>query len=137
MLSKNLQFFLKLAKAQAVLNRRFDTGLAGLGLNEFIVMTHLTTAPGGRLRPMDLAEKIGLTPSGITRLLRPMEKVGYIRRASDEHDARVSYVVLGSGGTEKYATALENAEHISEQLLGCENNDETSSFSKLLDQISI
>lgn len=136
MLSQNLTFFTKLAKAQTVLSRRFDNSLAGLSLNEFIVMLQLKAAKDGRIRPLDLAEKVGLTPSGITRLLRPMEKVGYIRRQAASHDARISYVVLGRGGADKLETALENAELLADELLEGQRATEVVKLSDILERIA-
>jgi hypothetical protein len=75
--------FLQLAKVSAMLTRRFDAGLGGLSLNEFIILYYLSLAPGIQLRRTDLADKVGLTASGITRLLLPMEKIGLKSRRID------------------------------------------------------
>lgn len=79
------------------MSRRFDAGLGGISLNECIILSSLLQAPENKMRRIDLAEKIGFTPSGITRLLLPMEKIGLVFREKNEHDARVSYVILAPG----------------------------------------
>ena len=79
-ISPSLGFFFNLAKIQAVMARKFDSKLNGLGLNEFIILYNLSLAEGSEMRRIDLAEKIGLTASGITRLLLPMEKIGLVKR---------------------------------------------------------
>ncbi len=39
-----------------------------------MTLYYLERAPGGRLRRVDLAERLGLTASGVTRSLLPLEK---------------------------------------------------------------
>ena len=116
-ISNSVKFFLELSKIQAVMNRRFDNGLGGLGFNEFIILYNLSQAENKQMRRIDLAEKIGLTASGVTRLLLPMEKVGLVLSGSLESDARVRSVQLASGGERKLAEALERAEFLSQEIL--------------------
>lgn len=115
--STSLTFFIQLAKLQAIMSRRFDARLGGLGFNEFLIMLYLDQAADGKMRRIDLAEKVGLTASGITRILLPMEKVGYIKRETNEHDARSSFVLLAPGGKEKLDEGLERAENFMEDLI--------------------
>jgi DNA-binding MarR family transcriptional regulator len=112
-----VEFLLQLAKVNAVLTRKLDARLGGLGFTEFILMHHVSQAEDGRMRRTDLADKLGLTASGVTRLLLPMEKVGLVKREADKHDARVSYVTLGAGGKQKLAEAMERAELFVEEVV--------------------
>jgi DNA-binding MarR family transcriptional regulator len=64
------------------------------------------------LRRVDLADRVGFTASGITRMLAPMEKIGLISRESNERDARVSYVVLAPGGKRLLEESIKTAEHV-------------------------
>ncbi|UUZ55216.1 MarR family transcriptional regulator [Massilia sp. H-1] len=50
--------------------------------------------PGGRIRRVDLAERVSLTASGVTRTLLPLEKIGLVTRQSDPRDARVGFAVI-------------------------------------------
>lgn len=115
-ISLPLRFFLNMAKIQAVLTRRFDAGLGGLGFSDFMILFHLSQAPDEKMRRIDLADKIGLTASGVTRLLAPMEKVGLIKRETNTHDARVSYVMLAPGGRRRFQETLERAELLAEEI---------------------
>ena len=99
--SPALDAVLRLLRAQAHLQNRFAAelgGIHGLSVNELLLLMHLDQAEGGRLRRVDLAERLDMSQSGVTRMLAPMEKVGWVDRAEDRRDARVSYVVLRKAG---------------------------------------
>lgn len=113
-INSTLKFILNLAKAQTIVNRRFDTKLSsyGLGFNDFVILYYLSQAPYEKMRRVDLADKIGFTASGITRMLAPMEKMGLVSRDRNERDARVSYVVLAPGGKRLLEESVKTAEHV-------------------------
>ena len=103
-----VQAWAQLLRAHSALTRRFSTELLtmhGLTLNGYEVLLHLAHAPERRLRRVDLAESVLLTPSGITRLLDGLERAGYVCRATSDEDARVSYAVLTDNGYEKLRDA--------------------------------
>ena len=74
-MSPVVKLFLNLAKTQSILFNRFDRILGGLGFSEFLILYYLGQTKEQKLRRVDLAEKISMTASGVTRLLLPMEKV--------------------------------------------------------------
>lgn len=116
--NQNLKLFLAMARVQALMARRFDSRLGGgLGFSDFVILYYLSQAEGEKLRRIDLAEKVGLTASGITRLLAPMEKIGLIHRESDARDARVSFVLLAPGGKLLLSERIENAERLSSEVI--------------------
>ena len=113
-------FCLRLARANAVLIRRFDSALGsfhGLSFGDFQVLNHLSRAPGGRLRRVDLAERLGLTASGVTRTLLPLEKIGLVERQQDPRDARVAYAAITDTGRELLTNAVTVVDQISKDLL--------------------
>ena len=77
----------------------------GLTINDYEVLLHLAQAPDRMLRRVDLAERVLLTPSGITRLLAGLERAGFVERASCPTDGRVSYAVLTEAGLAKLQAA--------------------------------
>jgi DNA-binding MarR family transcriptional regulator len=98
----------QLLRAHAALTRRFSGELLelhGLTLNDYEVLLHLAHAPDRRLRRIDLAERVLLSPSGVTRLLAGLERAGYVDRATCETDARVTYAVLTDDGYDKLREA--------------------------------
>lgn len=129
------KFFLDLAQAQAILTRRFDSGLGGLGLSEFMILLALSEGEGESMRRIDLADKIGLTASGVTRLLAPMEKIGLIKREANTQDARVSSVMLARGGKQKLEEALERIEVLAEDILPPGNAKKVKEFSEFLSEM--
>jgi len=100
-----------LIRAHAWTTRRFNAELVaehGLTLNDYEVLLHLSRAEGRRLRRVDLAERVLLTPSGITRLLDGLERAGWVERASCDSDARVTYAQLTDDGLEKLRHAADS-----------------------------
>ena len=131
-LTPSLKLFLNLATVQAAMSRRFDGRLGSLGLTEFLILFHLTNAKEGKMRRIDLAESVGLTASGVTKLLAPMEKIGLIKREANAADARVSFVALTKGGKNAFENALENAEDLAQSSLTSVTKDELLQASVLL-----
>lgn len=131
----SLQLVMNLSKMQALLARKFDRlSLHGISFNDFVILHLLKQAPGEKLRRTDLAEKTGLTISGITRMLLPMEKTGLVARESSERDARVSYAVLTAAGRRVYEEARTTANAIAKEMIPAEiiNNRALSKLFKLM-----
>ena len=106
---------LQLARADAAVRRRLE--VQGLSLNDLAVLHHLLAAMDQRLQRIELAERLGMTPSGIARLLAPLEKLGYVTREPDPGDARRALVVLTDAGMERTREALDVAEERAAMLL--------------------
>ena len=77
----------------------------GLSLPAYEVLSHLSDAPGSRLRMSDLAACAVLTPSGLTRLVDKLSRDGLVVRDKCSADARVVYAVLTDAGRERLVTA--------------------------------
>ena len=85
------------------LARRLDHSLGairGISLAEYRLLRALGEAPGTRASRVDLADSVGLTPSGVTRALRPMEKLGIVSTEKSERDARLAIATLTPAGRE-------------------------------------
>lgn len=104
----------------------------GLALSEYLVLTELADAPNQTMRRVDLAERVGLTASGVTRLLNPMEKIGLVEKSSGARDARVSLVTLSSAGHRLLGEAGTTVNHVAETLLGHLSRTRRQDLSKLL-----
>jgi DNA-binding MarR family transcriptional regulator len=105
-----IESWVSFLRAHSAITRQLNADLLnvhGLTLNDYEVLLHLSHAEGGRLRRVDLSERVLLTPSGITRLLEGLERSGYVERASCESDARVTYAQLTDDGEAKLRVAAE------------------------------
>lgn len=94
--------FSRLLRAHAALTRELSARLVtdhGLTINDYEALLHLSRSEGG-MRRVDLAERLVLTPSGVTRLLDGLERDGWVRKGECESDARVTYAVLTDEGRE-------------------------------------
>ncbi len=65
----------------------------------------LSQAEERALRRVDLARELGLTPSGVTRLLDGLERDGLVAKGTCDKDARVTYAVLTDAGAERLERA--------------------------------
>jgi len=89
----------------------------GISFTEFMIMHHLKGAPLNTMRRIELAQHVGLSASGITRLIAPMEKTHLVEKESNPRDARQSLVKLSKTGQKLYAEAAVSFEHCSSGLL--------------------
>ena len=70
----------------------------GITEGDYGVLVHLSEAPGHRLRMCDLAARLHLSPSGITRRLDGLVRLGYVAREPAGDDRRVTLAVLTDTG---------------------------------------
>ena len=98
-------------RGHAALTRELNALLVadhGLTINDYEVLLRLARAPDCRLKRVELAQSVLLTPSGITRLLDGLQSAGLVEKASCETDARVTYAALTDAGREKLGEASES-----------------------------
>lgn len=134
-----LDFCLRLARAQALIVRRFDSilgNLHGLSFGDYQLLYHLQRAPGGRLRRIDLAERLALTASGITRSLIPLEKIGLVARQADARDARVGYAVITETGQALLIHADATAQALGQELLQDAPAEQLGALSAVLGRLA-
>ena len=92
--------------AHAVLVERVETRLAEAGqppLAWYDVLWALERAEGGRVRLSELAERIVLSRSNMTRLIDRLEQAGLVGRERSQEDGRGSYAILTPAGKEQRA----------------------------------
>lgn len=119
----------------AKLSKQLDTSLGaihGLGLAEYMVLDCLVSAPNKSLRRIDIADALGRTGSGVTRMLMPMEKIGLIGRDTNERDARVSLVRLTETGEQLYRDASATLEQKSATVFSDLSESQAKELSQML-----
>ncbi len=104
----SLRAFAHILRAHAATTRLLSAQLQaehGLTINDYEALLLLANADERRLKRVDLARRLLLTPSGVTRLLEGLERSGLVERTACSTDLRVAYAQL----TDKGREALEAA----------------------------
>jgi DNA-binding MarR family transcriptional regulator len=94
--------------AHAQIRRRLERELQAeqsLGLGEYEVLLLLLRAEERRLRMNELADGLGLSRSGVTRLVDRLESDALVTRASCESDRRGSWAILTDAGYQRLRRA--------------------------------
>jgi DNA-binding MarR family transcriptional regulator len=132
-------------RAHSQITRRLEHELLtehDLPLASYEVLLHLAEAPGGMLRMTDLADRVLLSRSGLTRLVDRLEREGLVARASCPSDARGTNALLTEAGRDRLRSAAPThlrgvAEHVTDRLTPAEVEQLHALMSKLrLDQVS-
>jgi DNA-binding MarR family transcriptional regulator len=93
--------WIRFLRGHAAITSRMDASLRerhGVSLREYEVLLALADAPDRRLRRVDLAAKVLLTQSGITRILEPLDKRGLVGSIRSSEDRRVTFATLTASG---------------------------------------
>ena len=129
---QNVDFFINIAKIYTILSKALDSKLWWIWFNDFIVLYHLNKEDTNKLKRIELAEKVWLTASWITRLLLPMEKIWLVSREANPLDARVSYVILSSGWKTKFEEAMDRIELFSSEVISSDSGNNIKDINKFI-----
>lgn len=139
-MSKNVEagLVISIINMQSKIQKRIGAALSahGIGLSEYLVLNQLYIAPNQKMRRSDLAEQVGLSPSGVTRLLNPMDKIGLIEKEDNPRDARVSLVTLSDAGRKIIEEAEISFEYASSALFESLDKKRLSALSELLKAVT-
>jgi DNA-binding MarR family transcriptional regulator len=106
--ARELAVWRSFLRAHAQVLRTLETELAAadeLPLASYDVLVQLTEAPLRRLRMTDLADRVLLSRSGLTRLVDRLERDGLVRREPCEDDARGLFAVVTDLGVDRLRRA--------------------------------
>ena len=100
--AKSEYVFTVLAAASRVEGRfnRVLSNVKGVSFTEYYLLKELNRCHNGSATRVELANAVHLTPSAVTRALKPLEKIGYVRTQKGERDARQSIATLTDAGNE-------------------------------------
>ncbi len=96
-------------RAHATVTRRLERDLAeagGLTLSELDVLATLEREPAGTVRLSDLAARVLLTKSGISRLVDRLEEAGFLERRACAVDRRGQYAFVTAAGRRALRRAM-------------------------------
>jgi DNA-binding MarR family transcriptional regulator len=128
--------FARVMRAYGVLRRALEAEVLqprGLTINDFEALMHLATAEEGRLRRIDLAERLMLSPSGVTRLLDGLQAAGLVANVHCESDARVTWAKLTDDGLQTLeCVGAEHSQALNSLFADVLDADELAQLSELL-----
>jgi DNA-binding MarR family transcriptional regulator len=126
-------FDLSLARTQLARDVDHPLSAHGISLADLAILRELRREPAQKLRRSELAQRLGITPSGIARQVAPLERIGLVARESHDRDARLALVVLTGTGAQIVDDALQTAEAAADRALAARWSDaERERLSKLL-----
>jgi DNA-binding MarR family transcriptional regulator len=112
-----------------------------LPLSWYDVLIQLSHEPRGRMRMQDLARRILLSKSGLTRLFDRMQEAGLVERQSCPEDRRGTHAALTPAGRRTLQRAMPVhrrgiGQHFSSHLTEAETAALSSAFEKMLAALS-
>ncbi len=126
-------------RAHAQATRSLEADLLaehGLPLPSYDVLLQLAESPQRALRMTELATRVLLSRSGLTRLVDRLEREGLVRRRACPSDARGTFAVLTQDGLARLRAAAPThlrgvAEHVTDRL----TSEEVTQLSQLLGKL--
>lgn len=115
-----LDFCLNISHAHASLTLKLDDVLGtlhGLSYNDFLLLTLLARAEGGRMAVADLVRPLGVQLSAVTRQLVLLEKTGLAQREETPAADGRRYVAIRPGGKKLLNGATVTAAAICAELV--------------------
>jgi len=129
----------RLLRAHASTTRLLSSRLLaehGLSINDYEALLVLSQAEERRLKRVELARRLLLTASGVTRLLEGLEREGLVERAACPEDLRVTYARLTDAGAERLeAASCSHAGSIRTLLEEHLEGDEIETLAELLGKL--
>ena len=89
--------FVRILRAHGTLRRGLEARLLAdhsLTITDYEALLVLSDAEEGAMRRVDLADRLLLSPSGVTRLLDGLQRLGVVENGACANDKRVTYAVI-------------------------------------------
>jgi DNA-binding MarR family transcriptional regulator len=108
-----------------------------LPLSSYEVLLFLADSPRGRMRMSELAERVLLSRSGLTRLVDRMERDGLLRRERCEEDQRGWFAEITEEGRALFARARKtHLDGVRERFLNRLSREEQRTLAALWEKVS-
>lgn len=133
-----VKLFIDFQWAYRNMQKQYDYILDKNDLSEsrFIILMFLYQAPNQTLLPSVISEKLGATRATVSKLLKGMERKGWILKSTSTTDKRSLSVQLTETGNHILEKFLPENFSIVNNLLGSLSNEEIHQLSNLLKKIN-
>jgi DNA-binding MarR family transcriptional regulator len=109
----------------------------GLSVSDYGVLVELSEAEGGAMRMSDLAERMLLSPSGLTRRLDSMVEAGLVERARCPTDRRGAFAVLTPAGRARLeAAAPDHVDQVRRHFVDRLSRDQLETLGEALEAVA-
>lgn len=127
-----------LRRAWFSLNQAFRQRLIPLGItpDQFTILRWLHEGDPHGLTQSEITQPMASDPNTITSTVRRMEKAGLLERLPHESDGRAKRVRILPLGRSTFLKAQTLASELQDNVLGCLNTAESSTFLKLLERVA-
>jgi DNA-binding MarR family transcriptional regulator len=113
-----------------------DLAPCGLSLGDYQVLVYLSEADDQRMRMVDLADMLQLSPSGLTRRLDGLVRSGWVDRRTFDGDRRVMLAVLTDAGHQQLSNAApSHVTSIRQHLIDVLDHDDHIAIAKAFAKI--
>jgi len=119
--SEDQDLLLAIATSWDRLLGQIESGLShikGISFAEYRLLRAIADSPQQRASRVDLAERVRLSPSGVTRALQPLEKLGFVETQRGERDARLALAALTSHGEELVRDSAAVVDDVASTIVG-------------------
>lgn len=108
-----------------------------LTLGDYQVLVYLSETDGRSMRMCDLADRLQLSPSGLTRRLDGLVKAGYVVREPSTDDRRVMLGSLTTAGLAKLrAAAPDHVDSVRRHIFDRLDDDQVAAMASIFAAIS-
>ncbi|MCA1028257.1 MarR family transcriptional regulator [Cytobacillus kochii] len=107
----------------------------GLGISHILLLSHLKR--DGKMKPIDLAESLGIAPSSISHLIQKLSKRDYIKRIPDLNDKRISYLDITDEGLEVLRKAAEDGHQLQKNTFARLTNEEIKQLLAIYQKLNL
>ena len=129
-----------LLRAHARLIARLDADLQasqGMSVSDYGVLVQLSEEEGGRMRMSELADRLLLSPSGLTRRLDGLVHAGLVERHRCPTDRRGAFAVLTPAGHVRLqAVAPDHVEQVRRHFVDRLSRKQLEALADALDKVT-
>jgi homoprotocatechuate degradation regulator HpaR len=126
---------MQLMRARESVLQRFRPRLRDKGLSEQQWRVVRVLAEDDWVDMRELAQRCGILPASLSRMIPLMERGGLVQRRPDSKDQRRNRVALAAKGRSLFSTVALESEHIYEEIAASIGAERLAALYKALDHV--